>query len=226
MNLAIPRQDNPELLLYLWKIIDLPYIPKDDLLFKISYELFLFPPEKTAIFVNKMLKENLLTQDDKGEVSLSPLLNKKLMLWQVNRKKKILKQQKSAEKRRLITTKAENDENFNIFFKILVDKGVLYRAAKITDDAFEIKTLDTQNGSLKSVIKGSKEEPYYIEINLKQQSVKHNCHDFETRRSKNKQFCKHLARLFLLLKEKDEKSAELFLKEIGENIEEWEFGTK
>jgi len=227
MNFAIPRQDNAELLLYLWKIIDLPFIYLDDLLYKTSYELFLFPPEQAAIFINKMLKANLLTEDDNGRIRLSSPLNEKLTLWQKKRKNKVEEQKKSAEKRRLLTNNIENDEksNINLLFKILVEKGTLYRAAKITNNAFKIRELDTNKGSIKSDVSGSKEESYYIEINLKEKFVKHNCHDFETRRSREKQFCKHLARLFLLLKEKDEKTAEFFLKEIAENIEEWEFSS-
>ena len=62
MNFAIPRQDNTELSIYLWKIIDLPYIHLDDLLYKISYELFLFPPERATTFIKTLLKENLLIE--------------------------------------------------------------------------------------------------------------------------------------------------------------------
>jgi hypothetical protein len=225
MNFAIPRQDNTELLLYLWKIIDLPYIHFDDLLFKISYELFLFPPEKATAFIKNLLKENLLTEDDNRVISLSITLNKRMLLWQTDRKNKVLGKINSAKKRRVLTTKIENDEksSFSLILKSFSDKNTLNRAVNISDKDFDIQELDVEKGRIKSSVAGSKEESYYIEVDLKEKLLKHNCHDFETRRSKNKQFCKHLARLFLLLKEKNEQSAEFFLKELAKNIEEWEF---
>ena len=225
MNFAIPRGDNMELLLYLWKIIDLPYIQLDDLLYKISYDLFLFPPERATIFIQNLLKDNMLTEDDNGIISLSTNLNKRLILWQKDRKNKVLGKLKSVKKRRVLITKIENDEksSFSIILKSFSDKNTLNRAVNISDKDFDIQELDNEKGIIKSSVAGSKTESYYIEINLKEKLLKHNCHDFETRRSKNKQFCKHLARLFLLLKEKNEHSAEFFLKELAENIEEWEF---
>ena len=53
--------------------------------------------------------------------------------------------------------------------------------------------------------------------------LKHDCHDFQTKRAQNKKFCKHLAKLFLLLKEKDEKRATLFLENITKDVNKWDF---
>ena len=225
MNFAIPRQDNTELLLYVWKIIDLPYIHLDDLLYKISYELFLFPPERATTFIKTLLKENLLIEDENGMISLSTTLNKRLLLWQADRKNTVLGNIKSVKKRRLLTTKIKNDEksSFSLILKSFSDKNTLNRAVNISDKDFDVQELDNEKGMIKSSVAGSKENSYYIEIDLKKKLLKHNCHDFETRRSKNKQFCKHLVRLFLLLKEKNEQSAEFFLKELAKDVEEWEF---
>ena len=55
MNFAIPRNNTSEMLLYIWKIIDLPYILYDDLVFRISFDLYLDPPEKAKIFINKIV---------------------------------------------------------------------------------------------------------------------------------------------------------------------------
>ena len=225
MNFAIPRQDNTELSIYLWKIIDLPYIHLDDLLYKISYEIFLFPPERATRFIENLVKENMLTKDDNGMIRLSTTLNKRLLLWQADRKNKVLGKIKSVNKRKLLTTKIENDEksSFSLILKSFSDKNTLNRAVNISDKDFDVQELDKKKGMIKSSVAGSKENSYYIEIDLKEKLLKHNCHDFETRRSKNKQFCKHLVRLFLLLKEKNEQTAEFFLKELAKNVEEWEF---
>jgi len=227
MNLAIPREDNTELLLYLWKIIDLPYITLNNLLYKISYELFLTPPDKASIFVKNCLKSNLLTKDDNGKLSLSTSLNEKLKTWQKKRKNKILEKKKTVKKTAQMTSIIEKDEttSFSILLKSFVEKGTINRAANISSTDFDIKELDTTKGVMKSTVSGSKEEPYYIEIDINKKLLKHNCHDFETRRSKNKQFCKHLARFFLLLKEEKEDSAEFFLKDLAENIDKWEFSS-
>ena len=93
----------------------------------------------------------------------------------------------------------------------------------MSEQDFTITEFDFQKGSIKSEYRGSKEEPYIIEINTKNQKLIHNCHDFQTRRLENKKFCKHLAKLFLILKEKDEQSATNFLSEIAENINKWDF---
>jgi hypothetical protein len=225
MNFSIPRQDNTKLLLYLWKIIDLPYIHLDDLLYRISYELFIFPPEKAIIVIKNMLKDALLEEDDMGRISLSPNLNNKLELWQKNMKNKVLGEIKLANKRRSTTSNFENDEksNFNILIKSLADKGTINRAVNISNNAFEIKELDAEQGIIRSTVLGSKEVSYHIEINLKEKLLKHNCHDFVTRKRTDKQFCKHLVKFCLLLLEKYKGTAEIFLKDLGENYDVWDF---
>ena len=225
MNLAIPRENNTELLLYIWKIIDLPYITLNNLLYKISYELVLIPPDKASLFVKDCLNNNLLTKDVNGKVSLSTPLNEKLITWQKERKNEIIEKKNTTKKTAQIINIIEKDEttSFGILLKLFVEKGTINRAANISSTDFDIKELDTTKGVMKSTVSGSKEEPYYIEIDINKKLLKHNCHDFETRRSKNKHFCKHLARFFLLLKEKNKDSAEFFLKDLAENIDKWEF---
>jgi len=227
MNLAIPREDNIELLFYLWKIIDLPYITLNNLLYKISYELVLIPPDKASVFVKDCLKNNLLTKEDNGKLSLSISLNEKLKTWQKERKIEILEKKKTIKKTAQMTSIIEKDEttSFSILLKSFVERGTINRAANISSTDFDIKELDITKGVTKSTVSGSKEESYYIEIDINKKLLKHNCHDFETRRSKNKQFCKHLTRFFLLLKEKNKDSAEFFLKDLAENIDKWEFSS-
>jgi hypothetical protein len=225
MNLAIPRGNNTELLLYLWKIIDLPDITLNNLLYKISYEFVLIPPDKAKTFVKDCLINNLLTKDDKEKIKLSTPLHEKLELWQRERKKEILTKKNAVKNTAQITNIFEKAEttSFNILLKSFVEKGTINRAANISSTAFNIEELDITKGIMKSTVSGSKEEPYHIEIDINKKILKHNCHDFETRRSKNKQFCKHLVRFFLLLKEQKEDLVEFFLKDLAENIEKWEF---
>ncbi|MFX1376876.1 MAG: hypothetical protein ACFFA0_13810 [Promethearchaeota archaeon] len=227
MNLAIPRENNTELLFYLWKIIDLPYIPLNNLLYKISYELFLLPPDKAENFVKTCLDKKLLIENNNGKLSLSSSLNKRFLIWQRKRKNEILQKRKTSENIIQLTNDIEKDEtsSFSVLIKSFVEKGTLNRAANILDTAFEIEYLDTSKGVVKSTVLGSREEPYYIEIDINNKYLKHNCHDFETRRSKNKQFCKHILKFFLLLRERNDKPAEFFLKKIVNDIDQWEFST-
>ena len=88
----------------------------------------------------------------------------------------------------------------------------------ISNSSFEILEYDYSKGIINSKVAGSKEESYVIEINTNEKILKHNCHDFESRRAENKKFCKHIVTLFLILKEKNEKIADSFLNKIAEEI--------
>jgi len=98
MDLAIPRESNTEFLLYLWKIIDLPDITRNNLLYKISYDLAVIPPDKANIFIKDCLNKNLLTIDNNEKIRLSTPINEKLEAWQKERKKQILKKKKTVKK--------------------------------------------------------------------------------------------------------------------------------
>jgi len=65
----------------------------------------------------------------------------------------------------------------------------------------------------------AKVKDYIIEINMKEKYIMHNCDDWH-KRVKEKKFCKHVCKLFLMLPE------ELSLKILGDivkNIDEWKF---
>lgn len=225
MNLAIPNKDVSEFLLYIWKIIDLPKVSINDLLYKISFEFFLLPPEKALNFIQNSIKNNLLKKDVNETIALSPNLNKKCENWQQQRKNiiskkiNINKKKPSYEK----SVKEEKGSNFNTLLKAFLDKGTINRAATVSNSAFNLKEFDLNKGIIKAEVTGTKEDLYFIEINTKKKILTHNCHDFHTKRSEKKKFCKHLVKLFLLLKEKNEVYTSSFLKSISDNINEWEF---
>jgi hypothetical protein len=206
MNLANPPNNNPELLLfYLWKIIDLPNISLNSLLFKISYDLFLLPPDKAIEFINSCI-ENIKD-------------------WQKSRKNEIKRNINSVNKIYQLKNTNEKGKStrFSYYLKSFVEKETLNRAVRVTDKSFDIKELDFNKGVILATVSGSKEDPYIIEIDMNKKYLKHDCHDFETRRSKNKQFCKHLAKFFLLVRDSHKASTELFLKKLLENLDDWNF---
>jgi len=225
MNFAIPRNNISELLLYFWKIIDLPYISLNELLHRISYKLFLLTPEKAMAFINNCLKSNLLVKNDKGDLKLSDPMNQKLNDWQEKRKKEIVGKMISTKKINLLKNDngRDNSSIFSVLIKSFVERETLNRAVTVPNTAFNIEKFDRANGVIMASVSGSKKESYKIEIDINNKILKHNCHDFETRRCKNKKFCKHLAKLFLLLKEKNKDHTEFFLKDLAENIDNWDF---
>ena len=78
MNFAIPRNDVSEFILYIWKIIDIPYISISDLLYRVSFDLFLLCPEKAIEFINTAIENKLLLKDANNIISLSQNLNIKV----------------------------------------------------------------------------------------------------------------------------------------------------
>ncbi|MHA1490130.1 MAG: hypothetical protein ACTSRI_10815 [Promethearchaeota archaeon] len=225
MNFTIPRKNFSEMLFYLWKVIDLPIISYNDLLYKISFELFLQSPEKAMDFIDKSIEKKMLIKDVNNNISLSHDLTKKLKIWQEKRKNEILNK-KNLKQDLKNDMKEENNSNFTTLLKAFLDKGTLNRAATIPSTAFNINIIDLKKGLIKTSVAGTKKELYYIKIDTKRKILCHDCHDFQTRRAENKKFCKHLIKLFLILKDKNIKSATIILKKIAENIDEWEFLSK
>lgn len=218
MIFKIPYNDDSELLLYIWKVIDLPNISMNELLYKISFELFLLSPEEALEFLQRSIKSNSLEKDDNSNLQLPQNSYKKLKTWQLKRKEIILTNLNLID-----DFEAEKSSNFSTLLKSFLDKGTINRAASISNNAFQLSQIDFETGIIKAQVAGSNEESYNIEINTKNKILTHDCHDFKTNRAKNKKFCKHLTRFLLLLKEKNEKSAGNLLKRIAENINDWEF---
>ena len=224
MNFAIPRNDNSEMLLYIWKIIDLPFIQIEDLIYRIAFDLFILPPKQANNFIMNCIKNKLIIKDN-NFVRLSEELEQELKNWQKKRENEILGKISTAKK----VTQLKNDidkkdsSKFSILINAFVDKGTLNRSVTISDAAFEFLEYDRSKGLIISKVTGTKEESYFIEIDTNKKIIRHNCHDFEERRAQNKKFCKHITKLFLLLKEKIHHSAEFFLNQLAEEIDKWEF---
>lgn len=222
MNFTIPHNNSSELLFYIWKIIDLPFISQSDLLFKLSFELFLLSPEEVNSFINECIENQSLIRDANNNLTLSSALKQKLKIWQNKRKKEILEKMNSMTTKEKQTDKGATT-NFNLLIKSFIDKGTLNRAASISNNAFDLIECNLPKGIIKAKVEGSKKEPYIIEIDTNTKILRHNCHDFESRRAEYKKFCKHITKLFLLLKEKNSNSSKKLLNNIATNINKWEF---
>ncbi|MFX1460261.1 MAG: hypothetical protein ACFFBT_12410, partial [Promethearchaeota archaeon] len=201
MSFSIPRQNISEMVLYIWKIINFPEITYGNLLFKITFELFLYSPDEAKVFIEDAIKNELLIQDDHKNLKLSENLNSKFQAWQKNRKNEILRKIASYHKQSELkdTLEQNNKDEFNILLKGFTNKLTLNRAVGVLESAFNLNKVDLNEGLILGKVIGSKEEPYLFKIDVNKKELKHNCHDFQTRRAKEKKFCKHLIRLFLLL---------------------------
>ena len=227
MIFDVPQKNASELVIHIWKIIDLPSISMDDLIYKISFEYFILSPEKAEEFISRSINNGILKKDKDNYISLSNILAQKLKKWQDGMRNDIINKINSSRKMDLAMKELEGGKrsDFSTLLKSFLDKGTINRAAAISDNAFQLSHIDYEKGLIKAKVAGAKEEFYNIEINTGLRKIAHNCHDFETNRAHNKKFCKHLAKFFLLLKEKNVKSIGNLLKEITLNINDWEFSS-
>jgi len=226
MNLFnIPQKDPAEFLLYIWKIIDLPQISEKSLIYHVSFDLLLISPKKAYQLIQKSIDNKLLKKNSNNSLSLSENLEKKLLNWQKRRKQKIEKHERDLiqQKSNLRDFKTNIKSDFNVLLKAFLDKGTLNRAVAVSDESFNIMRLEQEYGLIEADVEGSKEESYKIQINSSKKILTHDCHDFIERRSIDKKFCKHLVKLFLLLKENNENFALELLNNIASSINEWEF---
>jgi len=222
-NFNIPHNNPSEMISYIWKVIDLPFISQNDLIYKISFTLYILPPEKAKNFIKKCLEYKFVIEDENKNLKLSNSLMNNLNKWQSRRRNEILDKYKLINESINLKSNLSNDHKS--LLKIFTDKSTLNRAAVIPNSHFKLIIFDPEVGIIRSEVKGSKEDQYSIEIDVKNNVLKHNCHDFITRRAENKKFCKHILKLFLLLYEKNSTYAEFFLKNLVDNIDIWEFNS-
>ena len=225
MNFAIPRGNTSEMVLHIWKIIELPSIQQDDLLHKICFELFLFSPKEAKEFINVAIHKGSLILKGDDRIKLSEPLALELHKWHEKRKTHITERLKEINDFNEFSERSKNNDTnkFKILLKALLDKGTINRAVAESDSAYKFRFLDSGQKIIKAEVQGSQKIPYNIDINISEKVIKHNCHDFRTKRAVNKKFCKHLAKLFLLLKIKNADLASYFLESITRDINNWNF---
>ena len=222
MNFAIPRGNTSEMVLHIWKIIELPSIQQDDFLHIISFELFLFSPKEAMEFINVAIHDGYLILEGDERIKLSKSLALELNKWHEKRKMQISEKIKDVNE---FSNGSKNKDvnKFKILLKALLDKGTINRAVAESDSAYKFRIIDPEQKIIQAKVQGSQKIPYNIEINISEKVIKHNCLDFQTKRAENKKFCKHLAKLFLLLKIKNADLASYFLESITKDIINWKF---
>ena len=225
MNFAIPRGNTSEMVLHIWKIITLPYVQQDDLLSIITFELFLFSPKEAKEFINGAIHKGYLILEGDEEIKLSESLALELNKWQTERKTHISQRMNVSNnfKETAVESKNNNLNKFKILLKAMLDKGTINRAVVESNSAYKFTLIDSKKNIIKAEVQGSQKIPYAIDINVREKVIEHNCADFRTKRAENKKFCKHIAKLFLLLKIKNEDLASYVLESITKDINNWNF---
>lgn len=222
---SVPKKSATDLLLHIWKCIDLPKISKEDFIYMVSFKLFLLSPSKARKLIDQVIKRNYIVQDDNELMSLNPALEKTLSEWQEKRKKSISRKLQMGKEKSLNKDKelSANKDDLGSLLNAFLDKGTLNRAASVSSAAIVIHKLDKEKGIIDAEVSGSKDDPYKMKIDLNEKTIAHDCHDYVSRRAPSKKFCKHLAKLFLILGEEQEETSIYFLNAIAENINDWEF---
>jgi hypothetical protein len=96
--------------------------------------------------------------------------------------------------------------------EILIDSGRLRRAREIKDET--VKIIEVSNNAVRASVKD-----YRVTVDFKNHRILHDCVDW-SRCIPQKQFCKHLGKIFLMLPEL--KSLEI-LQQIHNDLNDWEF---
>jgi len=213
------------MVLHIWKIIELPSIHQDNLLHQISFELFLFSPKEAKEFINMAIHKGYLILESDERIKLSKSLALELNKWHARRKTRISEKIKDVNDLNEFNDESKNNDNnkFKILLKALLDKGTINRAVVESDSSYKFRLINSGQKIIKAEVQGSQKIPYNIDINISEKVIKHNCHDFRTKRAVNKKFCKHLAKLFLLLKIKNADLASYILESITKDINNWNF---
>ena len=85
IELKFPKEDPPKIILHLWKIIDLKMISRVDLVYLISFKIYLMPPDKADNFIKKSIENSLLKINSDNMISLANKLEEKFNIWQEKR---------------------------------------------------------------------------------------------------------------------------------------------
>jgi len=119
---------------------------------------------------------------------------------------------KSIEETKEKAEKILSERDIRKLLEVFAGSRRLERAIDMPNEMVRIDEIDD-----KHIV--AKVKDYIIEINMKEKYIMHNCDDWH-KRVKEKKFCKHVCKLFLMLPE------ELSLKILGDivkNIDEWKF---
>lgn len=216
--------NHKELIIYIWRSLDLQSIGREELIYYISFELFLLKPNKSVQLVNELIKKGFLVEKS-GKVFLSKELRENFITWQKKKNEKVKNalEDISLKAINLNNLSKERKGSFNMFLKELSDESTLNRSVSVSKNSFTFHELNIDQGIIRGEVSGTKEKRYKFEVELNKKKIIHDCHDYLTRKSRQKKLCKHLVKLFIILKSENESKTEKILTNIMEELDDWEF---
>ena len=212
-----------------WKIIDRPSINQDELINFVSFELFLSTLEKTKEMIKQSLEQGLLILNQTSEeISLGPELKKVYAAWQKLGDEKVASMQKAIKKKWRPRFKLSHNDLFQVYLNDLADVMIIQEANKLRASRVKIDNDLETITEVGLILLGKGVEDgvdYPFIINLKKQTLIHNCPDFIVHRRDNSQLCKHMVRVFQKLYSKKSALAIKVLKNISLEKEKWVFSS-
>ena len=221
MNLEDPPyNDDRLLLLYVWKINDVPYISMQDLIYNISFNNDILDPSESQEFIEDVILNGYLVKTSRG-FELNQELRNELNEWQETGKEAITKmleksKRTKAEKVKDIVSKKDGI-SFIQFFNIFVDERTRNKILESPRKSIDI-IIATPN-EVRAIVHGT--DIYDISIDSINKIIKHDCMDFTNNKAPNNLFCKHLARLFMLLYKYFTSIAIDILDNMAEDLNSW-----
>jgi hypothetical protein len=196
-----PPKTLQDLLIYVWKIIDLPRINKDHLINAIALDFYLASPSNARELVIKAINAGLLLEDqDTEEIRLSTELEKTVSEWQNEGKNKRLQIQSILNESWRNPIPITDDLKFNVYIREIADVIVWEKALKIRTSMIETSQEDFQNiieGSAKHFDSESEKILQYpFKIDFKNKLITHFCPEYDSLRKAQKKLCPHLAAVF------------------------------
>lgn len=109
--------------------------------------------------------------------------------------------------------------DFEDIIEKLTNKNTLNRVKSIPDKRIRIFRIDKEKGIIEAEIQGNKLIPYKLNINISlintSRFIDHDCPDYLARKKQNNKFCKHIVKLFYILKNQEYDFAYSLLKKIN-----------
>jgi hypothetical protein len=168
--------DSISLVAYAFRALGQTSIPLRQLIFFLSFDLRQMPPSKAKKLIFDLHADDKIVLEDEV-VSLSPNL--------------VFKSEQPT---------LGSSENLGDLLQQFVSSSRLSRAVGMSDQAFEIKRASQNPLRIEALVHGSQD--YILVLDESQRKIEHNCPDWK-RVSVLHRFCKHVAKLFLLLEKDD-----------------------
>lgn len=235
MDIDIPS-DEKKLFKQIWKINGLQNKPLDELVFDVSYKMNLnYPPSWISKKIKIGLEKRYLIKKG-NKIALSDELlsdlKKENILLRNNFKKMFPTQciedriEDNIERWRFTQGKSQaqavDSSEFNNLMKSVFNKEEIARGQSVESKKVHYFIQDDEKLLLEATVDGSKGEKYILNIDLKNKTIIHDCHDFVTNRISQKEFCKHFFRTLIGFKTTNPKLGMKILESL-KNRQNWKF---